>query len=113
MHCIISQNLDDSNFSFLRSSGSLLLFLKCYFLGNPDDEDSSDSLQKKDFNFLSKRIGPDWKRFARQFNIEDNKVSDITNKSSRCQDRCYDVFNELSAHYGSVKWKLVNGFGRT
>ena len=85
----------------------MLLSLKFYFLGNPDDEDSSDSLQKKDFNFLSKEIGLYWKRFARQFNIEDNKVEDIANKSSRFKDKCYYVFLELTAHYGLVKWKLI------
>ena len=85
----------------------LLFFPKFYFSGNPDDEDSNDGLQKKDFNFLSKEIGSTWKRFARQFDIEDYKVIEITNKSSRLRDKCYDVFLELAARYGSVKWKPI------
>ena len=85
----------------------LLFFPKFYFSGNPDDEDSNDGLQKKDFNFLSKEIGSTWKRFARQFDIEDYKVIEITNKSSRLQDKCYNVFMDLKARYGSVKWKPI------
>ena len=85
----------------------LLFFPKFYFSGNPDDEDGNDGLQKKDFNFLSNKIGSTWKRLARQFDIEDYKVIEITNNSSRFQDKCYNVFLELAARYGSVKWKPI------
>ena len=76
-----------------------------YFSGNPGDEDNS--LQKPHFNFLSTEIGPTWKRFARQFDIEDNKIVEITKKYSRDLDGCYMVFEELERRDGSVKWKPI------
>ena len=101
--------MNDSNFSFLICLRSFTPFLDFLYLfsGNAADEDSSDDLQKRDFNFLSKEIGSDWKRFARQFNIEDYKISNIKNKSTEVHDRCFNVFKELARRYGSVKWKPI------
>lgn len=101
------QCLDDSNFSFLRCLKSFTPFPDFFFFSeNLDDEDRSD-LQKRDFNFLSKEIGSAWKRFGRQFNIEDYEIVNITNKSSQVHDRCFNVFMDLKARYGSVKWKPI------
>lgn len=60
-----------------------------------------------DLYFLSKEIGGNWKRFARQFNIEDDKVDHIANTVIRHQDRCFKVFHELTRRDGSVKWKPI------
>ena len=76
-----------------------------YFSGNPGDEDKS--LQEPHFNFLSTEIGPTWKRFARQFDIEDNKIVEITKSCNRDQDGCFKVFKELERRDGSVKWKPI------
>ena len=76
------------------------------FSGNLDIGDSY-ALKKRDFHFLSKEIGSTWKRFARQFDIEDRKIVDITNHFSWDRDRCYIVFRELTVRYGSVKWKPI------
>ena len=78
-----------------------------YFSGNPGDEDKSNSLQNLRFNFLLAEIGPTWKRFTRQFNIEDNKIVEITKSSCWYLDGCYNVFHELKRRYGSVKWKPI------
>ena len=80
---------------------------KFYFSGNPDDADKSNALTNRDFTSLSEKIGGDWKRFARQFNIEDNKIADITKKSDRELDGCFQVFRGLEARDGSVKWKPI------
>ena len=61
----------------------------------------------RDLHFLSVHIGRRWKRFARQFNIEDDKVDHIANTDSQCQDKCFKVFDELTRRDGSVKWKPI------
>lgn len=75
--------------------------------GNSDNEDTSAPLTKKDFNFLSKHIGDRWKRFARQLNIPDQKVINITCNNKGESNRCYKVFRELEENHGLVKGKMV------
>ena len=60
-----------------------------------------------DLYFLSEEIGRHWKRFARQFNIEDDKVDHIANTDSRYEDKFFKVFDELTRRDGSVKWKPI------
>ena len=99
--------LNDSNINFLRCLRSSSPFQKFCFSGNPDDQDKSDILENKEFNFLSGKIGSAWKRFARQFDIEDNKIVDFTKNCKREKDGCFQVFRELTARYGLVKWKPI------
>ena len=44
---------------------------------------------------------------GRQFKAEDYEIVNITNKSSQVHDRCFDVFMELKARCGLVKWKPI------
>ena len=99
--------MGDSNFTFLMRFSKFYILPKFFVSENRDDEDKSATLQKKHFNSLSQCIGDRWKRFARQFNIPDQKVVDITNEYNREYDRCYKVFLVLEADHGMVKWKMV------
>lgn len=78
-----------------------------YLSGNPNDEDKSATLQTEHFDSLSRHIGDRWKRFARQFDIPDHKIVNITNQCNGEHNRCYQVFLELEANHGLVKWKMV------
>lgn len=60
-------------------------------------------MKKEDFIFLSKRIGTDGKRLARQLNINDQDVKDIEKTSSRQLEGFHDVFRLLKILDGSVK----------
>ena len=97
----------DPNFTFLMYLRCFRYYLKFYLSGNPNDEDKSATLQKKDFNFLSKLIGDRWKRFARQFDIPDQKIVDITNQYNGEFNRCYQAFLALEAIHGLVQWKMI------
>lgn len=57
---------------------------------------------------ISQKVGKEWKRFARNFDIEDEVLDDIDENGdlATLQDKCREVFQKLEAEK-AVKWNLV------
>lgn len=57
---------------------------------------------------ISQKVGKDWKRFARNFDIEDEVVDEIDEDGvlPTLQDKCHQVFKKLEVDK-VVKWNLV------
>ena len=96
----------NSNLKFCGMFNVLLLLPKFFLLGC-EDKDVSQILTDKDFVFLSKNIGKNWKRFARHVNIEDNEIDEIIESPVRNEDKCYKVFKELERKQELVNWSSI------
>lgn len=57
---------------------------------------------------ISQKVGREWKRLARNFDIEDEVIDDIDENGDfpTLQDKCHQVFNKLEVDK-VVKWNLV------
>lgn len=96
----------NSNLKFCGMFNVLLLLPKFFLLGC-EDKDASQILTDKDFVFLSKNIGKNWKRFARHVNVGDNEIDEIEVDTVRNQDKCLKVFKELERKQKSVNWTFI------
>lgn len=58
--------------------------------------------------FLSKKVGKNYKRLARNLDISDSCIDDIEHaKLSYHEEKCSRVFRQLKREYGIVKWNQI------
>ena len=72
------------------------------------DEEHDFELSLEMQLYISQRVCREWKRFARNFDIEDEVIDDIEESGglTNLQDKCLQVFKKLEVDK-AVKWNLV------
>ena len=72
------------------------------------NEEHDFELSSKMRLFISQKVGKEWKRFARNFDIEDEVIDDIEEDADlpTLQDKCHQVLKKLEVDK-VVKWNLV------
>ena len=97
--------------SNLISSQDLILFswwiISNFLLENWNEEHDFE-LSSEMRLCISLKVGREWKRFARNFDIEDEVIDDIDEDGDlpTLQDKCHQVFKKLEEDK-VVKWNLV------
>lgn len=77
-------------------------------LENLDHESPNNELDDDMLNFLSEKIGMEYKRLARNLDINDQEIEEIDNiRNLNLQDKCFRVFRKLKRDNGIVEWNQV------
>ena len=82
----------------------------CFFLDTRNED--SIKMNPEMRIFISQKIGRDWKRLARNLDIEDKCEVDllIIQKAKDCdklEDKCNEIFNEIRKKIDSLYWNCV------
>ena len=57
--------------------------------------------------FLSRKIGREYKRLARNLEMEDEVIDEIESKKCRMEEKCRQIFLELKRLDGYAEWTRI------